>query len=498
MLDDSSAWKQAIAGLQKFWGYDHFRPLQGEAITGLLRHQDTLVMLPTGAGKSICFQLPALLQPGLTLVVSPLVALMENQVQSLQKRHLPASTIHSQLTSQQRRQTLRQLEQRHLRLLYLSPESLISKPVWERLCSPHLLIQNLIVDEAHCIEQWGSSFRPVYRRLGAIRPALSRLQETRKHSSPITIAAYTATADPRVQADIQAVLQLHNPQVLRGSPYRHNLDLKVEIAWTSACRRQKLLRFIQSQGQVSGLVYTSSRRLSEGLATWLCQQDQPTVAYHAGLSPRERRHIETQWLAGDRRFVICTSAFGMGIDKPNVRWVAHYQPPFTLSAYLQEVGRAGRDNLRSQTLLLVSEPTGWLDPQDRQMRQYFINQIKAQQQSARELFSQFPQQGHIDELEKRFPEAPIALALLHQAGHLTWEDPFHFRIHAAPTSSPQPSQSHPTRTMAEYLYTRQCRWQFILQQFGFEQKATHFRCGHCDRCRQHSTSKTIAPFIKTR
>lgn len=483
MANDSSAWKQAITGLQKFWGYDHFRPVQGEAITSLLRHQDTLVMLPTGSGKSICFQLPALLQPGLTLVVSPLVALMENQVQSLRKRHLPASTIHSQLTSQQRRQTLRQLEKQQLRLLYLSPESLISKPVWERLCSPHLFIRNLIVDEAHCIEQWGSSFRPIYRRLGAIRPALSRIQNARENSCPITIAAYTATANPSVQAEIQSVLQLHNPRVLRGSPYRQNLDLKVEIAWTSACRRQKLLRFIQSQGQTSGLVYTSSRRLSEGLATWLCQQNQPTVAYHAGLSSRERRHIETQWLTGDRRFVICTSAFGMGIDKPNVRWVAHYQPPLTLSAYLQEVGRAGRDDLRSQTLLLVSEPTGWLDHQDRQMRHYFIKQIKTQQQSAQRLVSQFPAQGHIDDLEQRFPQAPIALALLHQAGHLTWEDPFHFRIHGAGTFLPCPSQSDQTSAIAAYINTRQCRWQFILQQFGFRQDAVNFRCGHCDRCR---------------
>lgn len=482
MLDHSLAWNRAAAGLQKFWGYNQFRPLQGEAVTCLLRHQDALVMLPTGSGKSVCFQLPALLQPGLTIVISPLIALIENQVQALQAKELPAGMIHSQLSSQKRRQTLRQIEQQQLRLLYLSPESLLSPPIWQRLCDPHLQIQCLIVDEAHCIEQWGSSFRPVYRRLGAIREALLPTNA----ASPITVAAYTATAKPATQAAIQTVLQLHQPQVLSCSPYRHNLDLTVEVAWTTACRRQQLLKFIGRQAQSSGLVYTSSRRLCEFLATWLCQHHQPTVAYHAGLSAAERRRLEAQWLRGELPFVICTSAFGMGIDKPDVRWIAHYQPPLSLSAYLQEIGRAGRDNLRSQTLLLASEPTGWLDPQDRQMRQYFLKQLRGQQESAQRLFHNLPQQGHIDTVKKTFPEADLTLALLHQSGNLVWEDPFHFRILSPQGFKPPPI---PTQLdIADYLYTHQCRWQFILQQFGFHTEADHFRCGHCDRCRSHSSS----------
>ncbi|KAI9132963.1 ATP-dependent DNA helicase RecQ [Acaryochloris sp. CCMEE 5410] len=475
-LDHSQAWDKAIAGLQKFWGYSEFRPLQGEAVTSLLRHQDALVMLPTGSGKSVCFQLPALLQSGLTIVISPLIALMEDQVQALQAKKLPAGMIHSQLSSQKRRQTLRQIEQQQLRLLYLSPESLLSPPIWQRLGDPHLQIRCLIVDEAHCIEQWGSSFRPVYRRLGAIRDALLPTNA----ASPITVAAYTATAKPSTQSTIQAVLQLHQPQVLSCSPYRQNLDLTVEVAWTPTCRRQKLLRFIGRQAHSAGLVYTSNRRLCESLAAWFCQQHQPTVAYHAGLSAPERRCIEAQWLQGELPFVICTSAFGMGIDKPDVRWIAHYHPPLSLSAYLQEIGRAGRDNLRSQTLLLASEPTGWLDPQDRQMRQYFLKQLKGQQESAQRLVHQLPRQGHIDTITKAFPGADLALALLHQSGLLVWEDPFHFRIVAAQGFIPPPI---PTKLdITDYLYTRQCRWQFILQQFGFDQEAYHFRCGHCDRC----------------
>lgn len=479
MLDPSLAWEKAVVGLKQFWGYSQFRPLQGEAVTCLLQHQDVLVMLPTGSGKSICFQLPALLQPGLTIVVSPLIALMENQVQELQEKHLPAAAIHSQLPSQQRRRILRRIEQQQLRLLYLSPESLVSQPIWKRLCDPHLQIQNLIVDEAHCIEQWGSSFRPVYRRLGAIRPALSHLKTSKAQS--LTIAAYTATANPEVQREIQSVLKLQKPQILSSNPYRENLELRVDIAWTPACRRHKLMRFIESQTGSSGLVYTSSRRLSELLAVWLCQRRLATVVYHAGLSPPERRRIETQWLQGDLSFVICTSAFGMGINKPNVRWVAHYQPPLSLSAYLQEVGRAGRDNVRSQTLLLASEPTGWLDPQDRQMRQYRTKQVRSQQQAAQRLFPQLPQQGHIEVMRQRFSQADMALALLHQSGNLVWDDPFHFRI--CPNQPIHLPSSSSTQNMVEYLYTRRCRWQFILQQFGFRQDAHNFRCGQCDRCR---------------
>ncbi|NJM64690.1 MAG: ATP-dependent DNA helicase RecQ [Acaryochloris sp. RU_4_1] len=481
MLDQTLAWEKAVAGLQQFWGYSQFRPLQGEAVTCLLRHQDALVMLPTGAGKSVCFQLPALLQPGLTIVISPLVALMENQVQALHKRHLPAAAIHSQLSSQQRRQTLWKLEHQHLRLLYLSPELLVSKAIWDRLCHPHLQIQNLIVDEAHCIEQWGNSFRPVYRRLGAIRPALLQAKSAQSKIGPIALAAYTATANATTQKEIQAVLNLQNPQVLRSSPYRPNLELQVKTVWTPACRRQQLLRFIESQGQSSGLVYTSSRRLSEVLAVWLHHHHQPTVAYHAGLSPGERRQIEAEWLAGHLPYVICTSAFGMGIDKPNVRWVAHYQPPLSLSAYLQEVGRAGRDHLRSQTLLLASEPTGWLDPEDRQIRQYFLKQLRSQQQAAQQLAHQLPTQGHIEAVTQQFPQAEKALALLHQSGHLVWEDPFHFCLHSHSQAVSQ--YVFPLQEMTDYLFTRQCRWQFILERFGFRSNAQNFRCGHCDRCR---------------
>src|SRR4028119_2436648 len=168
----TTSWNDVLAAFKKIWGYDNFRPPQGEIIQSLLEKQDALIVLPTGGGKSICFQLPALLQTGLTLVVSPLVALMENQVQELRERNLPASLLHSQLPTPQRRQTMQSLQQNKLRLLYLSPETLLSKPVWEIISQPHIQINGLILDEAHCLVQWGDTFRPAYRRLGTVRPAL--------------------------------------------------------------------------------------------------------------------------------------------------------------------------------------------------------------------------------------------------------------------------------------------------------------------------------------
>ena len=481
-LDLSAAWQQAHTGLKQYWGYDQFRPLQGETVTSLLIRQDALVMLPTGAGKSICFQLPALLQPGLTLVVSPLISLMENQVQELRQRQLSAALLHSQLSAQQRRHTLGQLERQQLCLLYLSPESLLSPTLWPRLCHRSLRLNALIIDEAHCIVQWGTTFRPAYRRLGTIRPALQRAQPG---SKPVAIAAFTATADPTTQRELQQVLQLRHPQIHRSSPYRSNLALRVNLAWTPAGRRQQILKYIQSRGQSAGLIYTRSRRESEALADGLRHHGHRTMAYHAGLSPTERRQIEVAWLEGQLPFVICTSAFGMGINKPDVRWICHFQPPLTLTEYVQEIGRAGRDGQRSQALLLVSEPTGWLDPQDQQQRSYFLAQLRSQQRVAQQLAHKLPRQGDISQVVRQFPQAEMALSLLHSSGQLRWSDPFHYQIHASlARSQTQPLDTAPIQAMARFCCTRRCRWQFILTAFGFPQEARGVLCGHCDNCQR--------------
>ncbi|WP_448565113.1 RecQ family ATP-dependent DNA helicase [Trichothermofontia sp.] len=475
-----TSWADVLATFQKIWGYEHFREPQGKIVQCLLDRRDALIVMPTGSGKSICFQLPALLQSGLTLVVSPLVALMENQVHDLKQRHLPAALLHSELSPRDRRQTLTALERQQLRLLYLSPETLLSPPVWNILSQPQVQINGLILDEAHCLVQWGETFRPTYRRLGAVRPALLK---TKPPGTQIPIAAFTATANPHAQQVIQSVLQLEHPDVFRINPYRANLLLNVQVAWTPRRRYQQLRAFIHAHPRQTGLVYVRTRRDSESLADRLTQHGLSTAAYHAGLPPQERRQLERDWLRGELPFVVCTSAFGMGINKPDVRWVAHFHPPLLLSEYVQEIGRAGRDGQPATALALMSEPTGWLDPEDKQRQQFFLDRLRSQRQKATHLIGKLPSQGHIQEATRQFPEAAIALATLHSMGQLEWQDPFHYRLqpHARQHQS---GMGLAYTEILRYFRTRECRWQFLLQAFGSTEMAQTFRCGHCDNCRR--------------
>jgi ATP-dependent DNA helicase RecQ len=468
------------ATFQKIWGYDDFRPPQGEIVSSLLAGKDTLIIMPTGGGKSICFQLPALLQTGLTLVVSPLVALMENQVQELRDRHLPASLIHSQLPAQQRQQTMRSLQQNQLRLLYLSPETLLSKPVWEIISQPHIQINGLILDEAHCLVQWGDTFRPAYRRLGTVRSALLK---TKPEGSKIAIAAFTATANPEAQQTIKKVLQLQKPESFLLSPYRSNLHLQVQTVWTPRGRRKQLLDFIKARPKQAGLVYVRTRKDSEKLANLLEEKGYETAAYHAGLSPEERRQIEKAWLNGDIKFVTCTCAFGMGINKADVRWIVHYQAPLLLSEYIQEIGRGGRDGKSAIALTLISEPTGLLYPEDKQRAQFFQDQLRSQYREAQQLAKKLPVKGNVDTVSRKFPESAIALSILHSSGQLKWENPFNYAIDKSARQTGEQTNFTAAAEMAKYLKHRQCRWQFLLQAFGFANEAKSMRCGHCDNCK---------------
>ncbi|NEO97987.1 MAG: ATP-dependent DNA helicase RecQ [Symploca sp. SIO2E9] len=481
-----ASWKEVRAALKKIWGYENFRPPQGEIVRSLLSKRDALIVLPTGGGKSICFQLPALLKTGLTLVVSPLVALMENQVQELCYLQLPAALLHSELPTYQRRQTLQALERQKLRLLYLSPETLLSAPVWEKLCQPQLKINGLILDEAHCLVQWGDTFRPAYRRLGAVRTALLQYKP---QGTKIAIAAFTATADLNAQQTICKVLQLQQPEIFLISPYRENLQLRVQTVLTPRGRRQQMLRFIRARNQQTGLVYVRSRRESEELAEWFGQLGYATAAYHAGLSPQQRRTIEASWLGGKTQFAVCTCAFGMGINKPDVRWVVHFCPPQLLSEYIQEVGRGGRDGKPADALMLISEPTGWLNPEDKQRRQFFAAKMRSQYQDAQRLVKQLPQQGEVATVARQFRDGAVALGLLHSANQLEWLDPFHYRQQHSPQSISLghliAKQQQLFHQMNKYLTTGKCRWQFLLGAFGFTKEADGFRCGNCDNCVTH-------------
>lgn len=466
--------------LQTYWGYSDFRSPQLEVITSLWQRRDALVVLPTGGGKSLCFQIPALLQPGLTVVVSPLVALMENQVQELRDRRLPAALLHSGLPPHQFRQTLQALAAHQLRLLYVAPETLLSPKLWAILGEPSLPVCTLVIDEAHCLAQWGETFRPAYYRLGAVRRSLLA---TKPPGAQLAIAAFTATANPQTQATIQRVLQLAAPAVFRGNPHRPNLELRVQIAWTPRQRKQQLQHFLGQHLRQTGLVYVRTRRAAEDLVAWFQAQGQTTAAYHAGLGPSDRRRIEQGWLQGQLPFVVCTNAFGMGVNKADVRWIVHYHAPTVLTEYVQEVGRAGRDGNPAIALMLVSEPTGWLDSEDKQRHAFFTQQNQEQYRLARSLIPKIPLEGTVAAVQRQFPQGAIALSLLHSAGCLEWLDPFHYRIHQRQIPRHWgETNAHAAQEMRQYIYTRACRWQFILQAFGVPAEAEGWRCGHCDRC----------------
>lgn len=481
MMSPPVSWAAVESEFQRIWGYSSFRPPQDDIIRSLLEHRDTLVVMPTGGGKSICFQLPALLQTGLTLVVSPLVALMENQVQELRPHGLSAATLHSQLAPPLRRNVLKQIENQSLRLLYLSPETLLSPPVWERISQPHIRINGLVLDEAHCLCQWGETFRPAYRRLGAVRSALLA---NRPSGTSLPIAAFTATADPTAQQALRDVLQLQSPKVVRLNPHRPNLHLTVQRVLTIRDRKLTLKRYLKTHPNQSGLIYVRTRKDSEEIAEWLRQERYQAAPYHAGLGPDERRQIEADWIENRLKLVVSTSAFGMGVNKADLRWVIHYQAPCLLTEYVQEVGRAGRDGKSAEALTLVSEPTGWLDPSDKQRNEFFESQTAVLQQKAQQLIGKIPREGDVREVSQQFKEGAIALSWLHSVGQLIWLDPFHYRLSSQPQSRKSPQQSA-AKQMHQFLHSRNCRWVSLLEQFGFRTEAQKLgKCNHCDNCRR--------------
>jgi ATP-dependent DNA helicase RecQ len=471
------------AKLREIWGYDELRSPQREIIECLLAERDALIVMPTGGGKSLCFQLPALLSDGVTLVLSPLVALMENQVQELTAKAVAVGLLHSEIPSAKRKQTLQALSDLQLRLLYLSPETLLTPAVWSRLCDPTLKIDRLILDEAHCLVHWGETFRPTYRRLGAIR---ATLLQSKPIGTKIAIAAFTATADPLSQRTIKQVLQLDKSAEFILNPHRPNLHLSVTQIWTPRGRKEQLTKFIDKYPQQSGLVYVRTRDTSEELAAWLSARGDTTAAYHAGLSPQARRRVESEWLSGKLQYVVCTCAFGMGINKANVRWIAHFQPPVLLAEYIQEIGRAGRDGKPSAALLLACESTGLLYPEDRQRNKFFAQSIDRYYDLATTLSKQLPASGEVTEIERKFPQGAIALSLLHSIGELVWKTPFNYQ-RSNPGKPPnwQPlkiQQQQLFSAVPTYIKYSGCRWEYLLTAFGCQPKSPAWQCGNCDRC----------------
>ena len=324
--------------LLKYWGYDNFRPGQKDIVDQIHDGKDVLALLPTGGGKSICFQVPALLKPGLTLVISPLIALMKDQVENLTNKGIPAVSLHSGLSRDETNQILNNALNGAYKLLYLSPERFTTQNFKGYL--PNLNISLLVIDEAHCISMWGHDFRPSYQRIAEIKTLLPSIQ----------IAAFTASAPQWIQDDILQGLQMQSPFVFMGDFRRNNLTF---YSFNTTAKQQVILRLI-SKSQGSALIFGNTRNAVEDIAQWLHNEGISTTFYHAGLAHNERSKRQQDWIQNKIRVMVCTNAFGMGVDKPDVRLVVHLAPPKNPEDYYQEAGRAGRDGQSSYCILLHS------------------------------------------------------------------------------------------------------------------------------------------------
>ncbi len=334
--------ERAVALLRRFYGYSEFRPLQLDIITTAACGRDCVVLMPTGGGKSICYQIPALLADGgVTVVVSPLIALMKDQVTALTANGIPAAAVNSMQTEAENHNILQQLFTGRIKILYISPERLLMEiDRWSR----DLPISLIAIDEAHCISQWGHDFRPDYTRL-------SRLKELYPH---VPVMALTATADRLTRDDIARQLCLREPATFIGSFDRPNISLRVMNNPGKSQRLRYIAMLIDRYRHDSGIVYCISRKSAESMNNELLGMGYKSVVYHAGLSIEERNHAQDRFINGDVQVVCATVAFGMGIDKSNIRWVVHNNMPRNIESYYQEIGRAGRDGVKAEATMFYS------------------------------------------------------------------------------------------------------------------------------------------------
>ena len=486
--------------LKSFYGYDSFRPGQEKIIDMLLKGRDVLGIMPTGAGKSLCNQIPALLMPGLTLVLSPLISLMEDQVKALKSKRIKAAFINSSQPKTVLLKTLENARKGELKILYLSPERLETEAFLS--FTKEADISFICIDEAHCVSQWGKEFRPAYRKIGAYADSLA--------VRPV-VGAFTATATAEVKTDIIELLHLRNPFCMATGFDRKNLYYEVrkpKDKWT------ELLALLKKYRGECGIIYCLTRKTTEAVAKRLVFEGISTVRYHGGLPLEERRASQASWLADENSVMAATNAFGMGIDKPDVRFVIHYNMPGDMESYYQEAGRAGRDGLPADCILLY-------DYRDIVINRFFINHPSAPESK------DAPQPDSIDEPPEipagRFPDSagtygrksssedpgkkhltitPVLKYLKKYPGQMhSSEDPERRQLTETPVLKylkKVPGQMHSAedpgkkrlkelqrkrlRKMQYYVSGKMCLRAAMLEYFG--EHAPHF-CGKCSVCLSH-------------
>ena len=390
--------------LKEYFGYDSFRPKQQEVIDAIGRGEDVMAIMPTGAGKSVCFQIPALLFPYGTIIISPLISLMKDQVEGLTEQGIPASFVNSTIPYEESIERLRDLWRGKTKLLYMAPEKL--EPSYFTRCLALCPISMIVIDEAHCVSQWGHDFRPSYRKIKTFIDSLPR--------RPI-VTAFTATATPIVERDMKESLGLQRARVFRTGLDRPNLSFRVI---EGAKRDNFILRYVKNHKKESGIIYCATRKAVENIYEMLTSKGIRAGRYHAGMEDEDRRKMQEDFSFDNLTVMVATNAFGMGIDKSNVRYVIHYQMPKSLEAYYQEAGRAGRDGAKAECILLYSG-------QDVRIQKYLI------------------EQGNQDDEIKKLD---------------------YQRLNA----------------MVDYCQTTSCLRNFILAYFGEEVKEPCGHCGNCE------------------